>query len=198
MNDVQNADMPEIPTRIIYQNDIDERSGSFEKKPVPRTEQPKMSPYFALLFFAYKISVSDFFGVINSMRVGTLEQYPVPVEEIQNGLYCIIRILMNLFSSLRLPTSYITLSKNIVFHIQNQNLEFNYPTSRKEYKPFNVCLSKMMEMFELAFDFLSKKGTIGPNLIVSAEKKIGDIDYTLHSNDTVSYTHLTLPTTERV
>lgn len=122
------------------------------------------------------------------MRVGYLEQYPVPREEIYGGLYMIVRILLIYMHKLHMPPCYITLGSTIMFHIQGRNIEFNYPTNKKEYKDFNICLSKLMELYELVFDILQKQGISGPNVINSSRNTIGDTEYLLHHSDTLGFT----------
>ena len=171
---------------------------SIKLKNPPKTQQTKIliknidvpiddakkdeSKAISASFYAFSISHNGLYGTINNMRVGYLDNYPVPYEEIQNGLYLIARYLSINLKNQEINQHVFVLTSVITIYITNKPYELKFPTSKKDIKTFNMVLNKFMELFEILFESMSKKGIAAPHLIVSEKSTIGGFNY-LYSKD---------------
>ena len=181
---VQNDEMPQNFVFNKPKNQMLIQCITEERKPKKCQSKPGSA-----LFYAFFISQDGLYGTINNLRVGYLDQYPVPIEEIQTGLYMIGRCLIAILDLLNIKQNSISVTSSVACFVGDKFVEMKYPSSKKEIPVFNSVLDKFMELFEVAFFTLSKKGVAAPNLIVSVKGTIGGFDYRFYKDDTYNFTN---------
>ena len=151
-----------------------------------KKDEPKAN---SASFYAFSISYSGLYGTINNMRVGYLDSYPVPIEEVQNGLYLIARYLSVNLTNQKINQDTFQLTSVITIYISNKPYELKFPTNKKDIKTFNMVLDKFMELFQILFETLSKKGVAAPHLILSEKSTIGGFSYLYDKDNQYDFTN---------
>lgn len=154
---------------------------------VPEIICPKMSPTYSR-YLAFNISYSGPFGTINQLRIGSLKSMPVPVEEVQYGLYLLCRYLLFYTDLLKLEKIEISYQKHLILKSEKTEHSLVYKDKNTNMREFNNSLNFLYSSFDKIFTVLSTRGISPPHQILTAKQTISGYPYHLSSNP-FDFTH---------